>query len=91
MMDWVKNQVDFEITPSVHAIFNNQGGSVLVLFTVDGKYLPQKFTFFFGDAEQLGKHIEETGEWADFPIGGVPTDRLKAFGARLREYGQHGY
>lgn len=80
----------FEVSRSVDAIFECNGPIVQFYFNMNGQQAGRVFAFSRTEAADLGKKIASTGEWAEFPINGVPIEGVKAFGERLRVYGVSG-
>lgn len=85
----MNQRIDLEVTPSLHATFAMHLNLVHVSFVLNGKTLPEHFSFSFLDAERLGQRIEETGMWVHFPVIGVSPGALKTFGRRLRDFAIH--
>jgi hypothetical protein len=79
-------KIDLEVTPSLHAHFAVGMDLVHVSFVLNGKSLPERFSFSFPEAERLGKQIEHSGMWIEFPVIGVPHRALNTFGRQLREH-----
>lgn len=82
----MNNKIDLEVTPSLHATFAVHLNLVHVSFVLNGKTLPEHFSFSFAEAERLGQRIEEAGMWVHFPVIGVSPGALKTFGRRLRDF-----
>jgi hypothetical protein len=61
-------KIDLEVTPSLHARFAVGLDLVHVSFVLNGKSLPERFSFSFPEAERLGKQIEQSGMWIEFPV-----------------------
>jgi hypothetical protein len=49
-----------------------------------------KRTHSRADAVRIGKLVAETGLYDGFPISGIALSDMKAFGTRLRQYGEVG-
>lgn len=81
----MNQKVDLELTPSLHATFAVAMNLVHVSFVLNGKTLPEDFSFSFSEAERIGQRIEQTGMWVEFPVIGVPHKAIKVFGRQLRE------
>jgi hypothetical protein len=82
----MNQKIDLEVTPSLHARFAVGMGLVHVSFVLNGKSLPERFSFSFSEAERIAQQIEETGMWTQFPVIGIPPGAMKMFGRQLREH-----
>jgi hypothetical protein len=83
---------DLEITKDLHAHFRRDGKSVSLDFYIhdpnpDGVRHPRHFEFSHDDAVRVGKQIEESGSWGEFPII-AEISVVRAFGRYLREYAE---
>jgi len=79
---------NFSVTPKVDVAFKCDDKNVTAAFYTNDE-LVRTVAFTRLEAAALGKRIAETGVWKDSPISVSPAD-LKAFGNRLREYGEKG-
>lgn len=85
---------DLELTRDIHALFKSDGRTVRLEFyfhgdSPDGNKYGQDFAFPSEEAVRLGRQIEESGSPGQFPITAT-VEVVKAFGRRLKEYGETG-
>lgn len=79
---------NFSVTPNINVAFNSDDKKVTAAFYIKDE-LVKSVDFTRQEAAALGKSIAETGMWKDSPISVSPV-ALKAFGNRLRGYGEKG-
>jgi len=93
----ITNSSDYTITSLtnyIHAVFQCDGRFVCIDFDFydhepSGARYPRHFVLSSEEAILIGRQIEELGSPGEFPITAVEDD-VKAFGRRLREYGETG-
>lgn len=83
---------DLEIAKDLHAHFRRDRKSVSLDFYLhdrnpDGIRHPSHFEFSHDEAVRVGKQIEESGSWSEFPII-AEISIVRAFGRYLREYAE---
>jgi hypothetical protein len=81
---------DFKLTESVRAVFTCERGTVQFYLVDAEKYVGKRFLYTLEEAAALGERIFKTGTWDEFPVSGISTSALRAFGQRLRDYGING-
>jgi hypothetical protein len=81
---------DFEITPSIRAVFLCASGTVQFHIVLNNKQVGKSFLYTHEEAAALGASIMKADNWEEFPVKGISTSDLRSFGQRLRDYGVDG-
>ena len=83
---------DLEITPNQNAVFECDGECVFVEFYYQrdtNKRHPKRFVLSRDEACREGEQIAQSGFPGRFPFDAAPDD-VKAFGRRMKVYGETG-
>ena len=68
------------------AVLRRNQGIVTVEFCENVSRVGEPKSFSLNEAVEFGQRVYETGEWEDFPFGGIPIATVKILGKRLKEF-----